>query len=155
DVTDPAKGRELRVLRGHKDCVNRLVLLTNNTTLVSGSDDGSVRFWNLSAKPRDRKQTTVPVTLGLWWVSPDSKSIFGFEESMGAAGRVSPNRLVRFSQESDFQEMEVFCNFGTNTVDWAWSSGDSRLLAISVEGGDVEVWDLQRRTRTCKFTAQS
>jgi WD40 repeat protein len=151
DVANPAKGREQRILRGHKNSVYSLALLTNNTTLVSGSVD-SVCLWNTSAKPRDRKRTIVPVTLGFFWFSPDSKSILAFEEYIGKTRETRP-RLVRFSQDTEFQEMEQFCQFVTNVIDWACFSADSHWLATSYEGGDVGIWDLKSCIQTCQFHA--
>jgi choice-of-anchor C domain-containing protein len=40
--------RETATLRGHRDAVNGIAFLPDSQTLVSGSQDGSVRFWRVS-----------------------------------------------------------------------------------------------------------
>jgi len=63
-------------------------------------------------------------------------------------------RLLRFSQETDFQEMQVLLELGRN-IDEACFSDDFRWLATSYEGGDVHIWDLQSRSRVCEFNTDS
>lgn len=149
DVAALANRREARVLRGHTDSVFALALLTNNTTLVSGSGDRSVCFWNISAKPRDRKGTTLPMPVGGWAFTPDSKSIVTAEDRPSKMDRVA-----RWSQVTDFQEMELLFHYGTNTESGCFSA-DGRWMANSYAGGDIRVWDLQSRSRTCQFKAHS
>src|ERR1700692_276653 len=46
-VWDPATGKEVRRLEGHKDAVRSLALAPDGKTLASGSADRTVRVWEL------------------------------------------------------------------------------------------------------------
>jgi WD40 repeat protein/serine/threonine protein kinase len=145
DVTDPAKGRALSTLRGHTKAVISLALLPDNTTLVSGSEDYSVCFWNTTTRPQDRKRITLPIPVGPWRFTPDSKSLIIVEDHDPAVS------LTRW-QGTNFQERQLLMDLGTN-MDEVCFSADARWLAVSQRGGEVQVYDLQNRSQSCAFTA--
>ena len=64
------------------------------------------------------------------------------------------HRVARWSQDTDFQEMQLLFDYGKN-ADWACFSDDCRWLALSYEGGDVRLWDLESRSQTCEFNARN
>jgi WD40 repeat protein/serine/threonine protein kinase len=149
DVTDPAKGRPLNILRGHEDYVRGIALLPpDNTTLVSGSQDGTVCLWNTAATGEKRKLLTLPIPVGLWCFAPDSKSVVTAENHDGVG------HVARWSQETDFQAMQPLFDVGTNIHEGCFS-GDGRWLAVSYANGDVRVWDLQSHRQPCEFTAHT
>ena len=45
---DMESGEERQVLRGHVDNVYQLALSPDGRTLISGSGDGTVKFWDVS-----------------------------------------------------------------------------------------------------------
>src|SRR4051812_37878931 len=47
---DPATGKELDRLEGHKEAVLALALAPDGNTLASGSTDCTVRLWDLAAR---------------------------------------------------------------------------------------------------------
>ena len=40
------KGEFIKFLSGHTKDINSIAFMSDGTTLVSGSDDGTIRFWN-------------------------------------------------------------------------------------------------------------
>jgi WD40 repeat protein len=146
DVSDPAKGREVNTLRGHTKAVIALTLLPDNTTLVTGSEDSSVCFWNRTARPQDRKRITLPIAAGPWRFTPDSKSLIVLEHGDDTAA------IVAQWQGAGFRHRVPLLDLGNN-IDEACFSADARWLAVSQRGGEVQVYDLQRRSQSCEFTA--
>src|SRR5262249_2356828 len=132
DVTNPARGRALSTLQGHRESVNSLALMPDNTTLLSGSVDCSVRVWNTAASRRERKHFTLPIPVGPWCFAPDSKSVVTLDFQ---------GHVTRW-QGIDFQDAQLSLELGMN-VDEACISADGRWLAASWTGGEVRVWDLQ------------
>jgi WD40 repeat protein len=53
-LVDVASGREVAVLTGHTKCVACLAFTPDGKTLASGSDDGTVILWDLTARCRRR-----------------------------------------------------------------------------------------------------
>jgi len=148
DVTDPTNGRALSAFRGHRASVNALALLPDNTTLVSGSTDCSVCFWNTATSRRGGDHVTLPVLVGPWRFAADSKSVVILEDQ-------GPAAVVARWQGVDFQERVPLLNLGTNVYE-ACISEDGRWLATtSWTGSEVQVWDLHSRNQSCEFTANA
>jgi serine/threonine protein kinase/Tol biopolymer transport system component len=152
DVTDPANGRERSIFQGHRGWVRAIALLPDNTTLASGSEDRTVLLWNTAAPGQKLKHFTLPVSQGPWRLTSDGKSLVTLDDP--DPGRVVA-RVAQWSQETDFQTRQPLFDLGTNIVVEACFSRDGRRLATSHAGGEVKVWDLQRRGPSCEFTARA
>ncbi|MHC4404478.1 MAG: WD40 repeat domain-containing protein [Planctomycetota bacterium] len=60
-LLDLETGQELATLEGHTGTVNSVAFLPDGDTLVSGSEDGTIRLWNMSAiKERLRGKANTP-----------------------------------------------------------------------------------------------
>ena len=138
----------MRKILQHRSWVRSLALLPDNTTLASGSGDGTVCLWNTAAPERKIKRFTLPRLIGAWRFTPDSQSV------VVRVWKTKGGGVARWSIDTDFQKMERLLDVGTNIVDDACFSKDCRWLATSYPGGQVKIWDLQSRRQTSEFNAQ-
>ncbi len=75
-------GRMVRPLEGHSSAVNSLAFAPQRRLLVSGAEDGTVRFWDTSAD--QLLATMLPVGGGTDWLATTSNGFFdGKEETWG------------------------------------------------------------------------
>jgi WD40 repeat protein/serine/threonine protein kinase len=148
NVTDPAKGRQVNILRGHRGYVRGIALLPPDNTKLVSTDEGTVCLWNTVATRQTKTVHTLPIPVGPWRFTPDSKSVVTAEDHDGVG------HVARWPQETDFQTMQPLFDVGVNIHDGCFS-GDGRWLAISGASGDVRVWDLQSRRQTCEFNAHA
>lgn len=87
EVWDTASRRLLQTLKGHKDRVLHAIFSADGQTLISGSDDKTIRFWDTATGKERRKIETDRGTIKLA-LSPDGKVL----ASLGAAKMVEkPN----------------------------------------------------------------
>ncbi|HOY59808.1 MAG TPA: serine/threonine-protein kinase, partial [Verrucomicrobiota bacterium] len=116
--------RPTATLRGHRLEVWSLALCPDNTTLVSGSKDGSVCVWDTAALRRDRAHASLPVSVRAWNLLPDGQGILALDEQ---------GRIARW-HGADFQQRHPLLELGKNSA-VAHFSPDGRYLATaSLEG---------------------
>jgi WD40 repeat protein/serine/threonine protein kinase len=128
------RGAELHpyaTLRGHGQEVWSLALCPDNTTLVSGSKDGTVLVWDTSTLGREPAHVTVPVAVRAWSFLPDGQAILALDEQ----GHVARWQGVDYQQSQGL--LEVGMKPGA-----ARFSPDGRFLATASPGGATKIWDL-------------
>jgi RNA polymerase sigma factor (sigma-70 family) len=74
ELWDPATGRLLHTLKGHKDYVWSAAFSADSKTLISGGDDKTIRFWDV-ATGEQRRQLDLPEKVWIVALSPDAKRI--------------------------------------------------------------------------------
>ena len=128
--------RPFATLRGHKLEVWSLALLPDNTTLLSGSKDGSVYVWDTTALRRDSTHFTLPGTVRDALFAADSHSILGLD----------PEGRVQRWQGADFQDKQPLAELGTNLFNVLFSRTGRFVVAHTPQGG-IQAWDLQAQAR--------
>ena len=128
------------VLRGHHQEVWTLALSPDNQTLVSGCKDGVVCLWDTSATHPRREHFTWSQKISAWCFAADSRSV----QTLDSNGQVA-----RWSG-AEFQEKRPLLETASGRLGDLFSS-DGRLVACTSLDGTVSVWDVARRTMTCRF----
>ena len=140
------KGVQIEAFEGHEDEISSLEFspkptLGYESVLVSASDDGQIRLWNIDSPihPFPHNSHVFDVTF-----RPDGRVI--------ASGGVHNVRLWRpdgtlrshiaFDKASDIQKREYKAN-DVKTVDY---SPDNRLLAAGGSEGQIKVWEPEVNT---------
>jgi WD40 repeat protein len=72
ELWDPASGRLLHTLKGHKDRVWSIIFSADGKTLISSSDDKTIRFWDVATGKQSR-QIAHENRIGIIALSPDDK----------------------------------------------------------------------------------
>ncbi|HEY7427743.1 MAG TPA: protein kinase [Gemmataceae bacterium] len=134
---DPADGRELAVLRGHKELVTSISFSADGHLLASGSFDeqATVKLWNWAtgAEVATLRGHTKPVDALAF--SPDGKWL-------ATAGR---DRFVRLWNVATRQQEPIFSN---NYIESMAFSPDGCTLAVSDESQGLLLWDMvQQKVR--------
>ena len=133
-------------MRGHRLEVWRLALLPDDKTLVSGSKDGEVCFWDTSVAHPHQPRITFPDYVESWCFAPDSQSVLTLNQQGQVAGWSGP----------DFRQQEPLLEVGTNfllSTDYNLFSRDGRFLAAGSTNGTISVWNVSQRILRCKFKA--
>ena len=124
--------RESMTLRGHRQRVNTLAASPDGSRLASGSQDGTVRIWDvLSGRELATFSSGSNAVNSVAW-SPDGSKLSSAED-----------RGLRIWEVNTGKELRVL----TRTTGWsgaiqsvAWSS-DGRRLATGANNSSVQVWD--------------
>jgi WD40 repeat protein len=106
--------------------------LPDNTTIISGSKDGSVLVWDTSLTHSRHDYITLPDKIDNWCFGPDGKSLL----------TANFHSLVRWTG-IDFQEKAPLKNFGGDIYDWNLST-DGKWIAVVSTNNVIQVWDLQQ-----------
>jgi RNA polymerase sigma factor (sigma-70 family) len=135
DVTlaDATTGQEIRRLVGHKGKIDRFAFSNNDRYLVSGSQDGTVRFWDVQTGTEAEQFEAYAFAL-----SPAGKTvaICGKDESVWVCTVGTRNELRKLDGNSGQQLTLLFAPDGKTLL------GDSRSKAI------FQTWDVATgRTR--------
>jgi RNA polymerase sigma factor (sigma-70 family) len=72
ELWDPASGHLLHTLKGHKDRVWSITFSADGKTLISSSDDKTIRFWDV-ATGKESRQIAHENRIGIIALSPDDK----------------------------------------------------------------------------------
>ena len=76
DLESPDPSTTEKVLTGHAEDVTKLAFAANGNLLVSGSDDGTVRLWQLPSVDEPRAIVRHEDAVIGMWVSPDGRLLF-------------------------------------------------------------------------------
>jgi eukaryotic-like serine/threonine-protein kinase len=140
DVSDPAHVQPRgKPLRGHTSSITALALLPNSQTLVSGSWGGSVLAFN-TAEMRNRKTFVTLPDVRRWQFAADSNSLITIDQ-MGQVAEWQGNEF-----ETKLPLFEIDKKAGPTKI-----SEDSRLLAVGLTNGDVELYNVAKHTLLRRF----
>lgn len=139
---DLTRGEEIATLRGHTDVVNSLVFSPDGSTLATASGDNTVKLWDVAAKVLT--STLNDHTNGVQSVafSPDG-TIF---VSAGGDGEV----LLRNSETGNKTGLSGFMSIHAMAT-----SADGANLAIASASGEIQIWDLSRRSQIASLTGHT
>ena len=130
----------MKSLRGHKDVINSVAFSPSGKLLASGSDDGTLRLWEISQRRRKAVAkhhliNGLPKAVKAVVFSPDERSLATAGEHVKVWGVRTMKEIVTLRHSKPI---------------WALAfSADGRYLAVG-EGdgkgpGRVKVWDFPRR----------
>jgi WD40 repeat protein len=128
---DRASGKQLATLGGHQGVIGVLSFAPDGNRLASGSDDRSVRVWDLNVNPprlHAEIQLQAPVCTGVF--SPDGKSVITLD---------SLARLQLWDADTA-KEIPLPAAFAGNRAEVREISGNG-AVAVAYVGEAVEVWD--------------
>lgn len=120
-----------RSLRGHGNLVNSVTITRDGSTVVSGSEDHTVRVWDIqSGQARLTMRHESPVnTIAL---SPDGRLVAAGDDNGG----------VRLWEMATGRQVHLL----TGHLDWVWAvafSPDGKTLASGSEDATIKLWDVE------------
>lgn len=130
-------------LRGHRQEVWSLALCPDQTTLVSGSKDGTVCVWDTSTLVRKQTYATLPAPVRTWCFLDGGQSIVSLDDQGG----------VTAWHGSDYQQSQSLFEVGSKPG-IAHFSLDGRYLAISAPEGSISIWDVSQGTLLREIAAE-
>jgi eukaryotic-like serine/threonine-protein kinase len=138
------RGAKLEPFQGHEDEVYAIAW-TPDGQIVSGSKDGSLRFWDPAASQHKSAGVVLPDRVSALTFTPDNRSLvtFSWAENFVIV------RDARTLQEVRRLPRPLHTAF---RVDLA---GDGRRLALGNWKGNVELWDLREGRRITNFVVGS
>jgi WD40 repeat protein len=140
---DPATGRELYRLSGHKNYVHAVSWSPDSKFVATGSLDGTAKIWNAAT---GRKVFTLPkrergIAVAAW--SPDGKEL--------ATGGL--DRKARVWELKTRRELRVFAGHRDMVTALAWSPNSKRLaVGGGSEMGRPDFQELETRVTVCNVT---
>ncbi len=150
ELWDPEAGRLLHTLTGHQDIVWSADFSADGKTLVSGSDDKTIRFWNVATGEQVR-QIAHKERVGQVALSPDGKLLASVdvhkEEFQGGASWTPDHRVRLWRADTGAPLREL----ALPPAEWAPGhrigifsmafAPDGRLLTGNIVDGGLRVWD--------------
>jgi WD40 repeat protein len=130
-VWDAASGRQLRLLRGHRDRVWGLAITRDGRMLATGSLDADVRLWNVDTGALTRIIENHAGGVGCVAFSSDGKLLF----------TASADKTARCWDVESGIERRVFRAHEAPVTSLAVSADGRRLLTAATDGA-LLLWDL-------------
>jgi RNA polymerase sigma factor (sigma-70 family) len=162
DLWDPLTGVLLRTLQGHTDRIWDVAFSADGKTLVSGSDDQTIRCWNVATGEPGRK---IAAGGGVSRVrlSPDGKTVAAFFHnqrheagvtswiSNGTAIYLWDVRTGRRLAELTMAAVEFTTNMRLGFSDLAFAP-DGKALVTGGFDGVIRVWDIATASEIRKYS---
>jgi WD40 repeat protein len=131
----PPNGRLLRTLAGHYGSINAIAVTPNQEKVVSGSQDGNLKVWNLVT---GQELLTLPGhydPVNTVAVTPDSKQVFSGSE----------NGTIKVWDLDQGQELRTLTEYESAVRDLAVTSDGNWLISVTSYG--VKRWHIEPTTR--------
>ena len=135
---DVATLRELALFTGHMDRVEAVAFLPDGTMLASGSNDGTVKLWDVATGQNI-------ATLGGYnrtWQQSVQSVAFSPDGTILAAGSYGEVNLWDVTTKTDIASLEGYKKWISSVV----FSPDGSILASGLNDDRVELWDIATRT---------
>ncbi len=129
-VWDASRDKLVNTLDGHSDWVNSVVYSPDGLNIISGSNDGSVRFWDSVSGKETRKFREE------WWGEIRGLAISG--DGSYLAGATENNSVVLWYTKSG-KLLNVLAGH-SGRVNAVAFSADSKLIVSGGVDGTVKVW---------------
>ncbi|MCY4147298.1 MAG: hypothetical protein OXE95_10790 [Chloroflexi bacterium] len=125
------------VLSGHTGMIRALAFSPDGARVVSGADDGMLRFWDATSGAA-QASVAVDAPIAALDYSPDGRLV------AVAAARSAENLLLLDAQTGAQVASYPLPTSGVATLDF---SPDSRLLAVGAAQGVFTIWDSARHSQ--------
>jgi len=119
----------VRDFAGHTKGVNSVLLIANGATVLSGSADGTIRFWTI-ADGRTARNINTGGPVGDIAISPDGKLL----ASAGA------DKSIRIYNPADGKLLVTLTGHAQAVTGVAFSRDNSRIIAAAADG-IVGIWE--------------
>ncbi|NEO73146.1 WD40 repeat domain-containing protein [Moorena sp. SIO3H5] len=130
----PPTGRLLSTLIGHSDSVNAVVVTPDDTRVISGSSDHTLKVWNLNTAAEIRTLTGHSAPVNAVAVTPDGTRVIS-----GAS-----DNTVRVWNLATGKEIRRFNGHSLPVVAVAVSPDGKKVVSVSIAKiNSIKVWDLE------------
>ncbi len=127
-----------KVIEGHTENVNDVAWSPDGKTLVTGSDDKTVRLWDPATGSEVRKLDHQEAVRCVAW-SPDGKTLVS--TSGGSRGTDKYDVIRLFNTSNSFSYIDMKGHSAVRKVAWA---PDSKTMA-SADYGEIQIWNMHTR----------
>jgi serine/threonine protein kinase len=125
--------RLLRTLQGHSDSVDSVAFSTDGRTLASGSNDNTIKLWNVNSGQLLRTLTGHSDSVDSVAFSPDGRTL--------ASGGYGNDHTIKLWDAASGQLLRtLLLQEGASVFSVAFSP-DGRTLASGNEGDPIRLWD--------------
>jgi WD40 repeat protein len=134
---------DLQKFQGHKAEITSVEVMSGNTILISGSRDGTVRFWSVE-EGRETASITVGSPINSLALSPDETQVLV----------ATQENFLRVYDAKSHQETHQLPGHAVQLLDVCWSPDGSHFVTAS---GDrtIRVWNRETMETTAVLTGHS
>ncbi len=150
ELWDPESGRLLHTLKGHNDIVWSIAFSSDSKTMVSGSDDQTIRFWDVATGQQARQITHNKGVGKIAW-SPDGKLLASIDLTKDASqgGAVwRPDSRVHLWDTATGKEVRQLVLPAKEVHPKVWAGfvsvgfvSDGKTIVTGAMDGTLRFWD--------------
>lgn len=126
---------QLKALTGHTGPINALLLKSDSKTLISGSEDKTIRLWDLETGKEIKQLQGHASFINALVLSPDQQLLY----SAGA------DRSIRLWDLTSGQPLDTIEAAHNSPINQLALSPDGQTLASASADGEVKLWDTNTR----------